>query len=53
MRVEHGKTWACHEHNTRPCAGAIQYLKKNQLPYLVVDQALVTENSDWSIYALE
>jgi hypothetical protein len=50
MRVSHGKTWACHEDNTRPCAGAVQYLKKNKMPYSVVDRDLVTEESDWAVY---
>lgn len=50
MRVNHGKTWACHEDTSKPCAGAIQFLKKNGLPYKIVDKALVTEKDDWSIY---
>lgn len=50
MRVVHGKTWACHSDTTRPCLGTIKYLKKNNLPYKVIDKELVTEQTDWSQY---
>lgn len=48
MRVEHGKTWACHSNTDKPCAGAIKHLKENGHPYKVIDTELVTERSDWS-----
>lgn len=47
MRVDHGKTWACHSDTTKPCVGAIRHLKKNGLPHKVIDQALVTESDAW------
>ena len=50
MRVEHGKTWACHEEPTKPCAGAIQWLRKEGLPHQVVDTQLLMEHSDWHLY---
>lgn len=50
MRVQHGKTWACHSDYTRPCAGAIRELKKRGLPYKVIDSNFVTECDDWSPY---
>ncbi len=50
MRVEHGKTWACHEHPEKPCKGAIADLKERGLPYKVIDKALVTEKSDWAAF---
>lgn len=50
MRVEHGKTWACHAEPIKPCIGAIKHLKEKGLPYQVIDKNLVTEGEDWSVY---
>ena len=51
MRVEHGKTWACHDEPTKPCVGAIGYLKEKGMPHKVVDKELLTEQSPWHLYA--
>lgn len=50
MRVNHNKTWACHSDPTKPCLGAIEYLKKYNKPYKVIDKDLVKEVDDWNIY---
>lgn len=50
MRVKHGKTWACHQAPDQVCLGAISYLKKNNMPYSVLDKKLITEKEDWSQY---
>lgn len=51
MRVEYGKTWACHDQPTRPCIGALRHLRSIGQPYKVIDLELVTEASDWAQYA--
>lgn len=51
MRVEHGKTWACHSDPSKPCAGALKRLEKDNLPYKVIDPILITEADDWSRFA--
>lgn len=53
MRVEHGKTWACHDEPTIPCIGAIKYLKEKGLPYTVIDPELLTEQTGWPDYCGE
>ena len=50
MRVKHGKSWACHQDPRKPCVGAIQHLKRVELPYKVVDSKLVTEQDPWELY---
>lgn len=45
MRVEFGKTWACHEDPKKPCAGAIAHLKEKGHAYHMEDKQLVTEIS--------
>lgn len=49
MRVEFGKTWACHKEPTKPCAGSIAYLKEKGHPYKMIDKELVTEQSDFLV----
>lgn len=49
MRVEHGRTWACHDDTTKACAGAVQYLHAAGLPHKVIDSELVTERSPWHL----
>ena len=50
MRTNHGKTWACHSNPEKPCLGALNYLKKENLPFKIVDPKLITENDDWTLY---
>lgn len=47
MRVHHGKTWACHEDITKPCIGALEFLKERGEPYKIIDAKLITDNDDW------
>lgn len=47
MRVDHGKTWACHAEPTKPCAGGIRALKALGLPHKVIDPVLATEETGW------
>lgn len=50
MRQKHGKTWACHSNQDKPCLGAIEYQKEKGLEWRVIDSDLVTDDSDWSEY---
>lgn len=53
MRVFHGKTWACHEDPSKPCVGAIRWLKERGLPHTIEDQNLLTESDDWHLFTEE
>ena len=50
MRRDFGKTWACHDDTTKPCAGAIQYMAEEGLPYKVIDSNLLTLEDEWHMY---
>lgn len=50
MRTEHGKTWACHSNTTKPCLGALKYMKEQNIDCSVIDKELVTDECDWSQY---
>jgi hypothetical protein len=50
MRIDYGKTWACHENQTKPCLGAINFLNEHNLESKIIDSELVTEQSNWSDY---
>ena len=47
LRIKAGKTWACHSDYSKPCVGAIKYLKEHGLEYAVIDPKLVTDRDDW------
>ena len=49
MRVQHGKTWACHEHPDKPCLGALRFMKQKGIECTIIDNELVTEESDWHL----
>lgn len=50
MRLEHSKTWACHNNTKKPCLGALLYLKERELEFKVIDPVLLTEESDWHLF---
>ena len=50
MRVEHGRTWACHDNPEKPCVGATKWLQGEGLPHKVINQELLTEQSDWHLF---
>jgi hypothetical protein len=47
MRLQYGKTWACHSDTSKPCQGALQHLKRNGEDASVIDPQLITEASEW------
>ena len=49
MRVESGRTWACHDNKRKPCLGALNYLRKKGLPFKVVNPQIVTLNDEWHL----
>ena len=50
MRVKHGKTWACHAAHSKPCKGALKFMRERQIECKVIDTDLVTDEDDWSSY---
>lgn len=50
MRQKHGKTWACHSDNKKPCLGALLYQKEKGLEFKVLAPNLITEQSSWGEY---
>lgn len=47
MRQIHGKTWACHSDTSRPCAGAMEYMKEKGMKYKQIDPEMLNEESNW------
>lgn len=47
MRVNHGRTWACHSDNSKPCRGALNHMREKSIECTVIDPNLVTEDEDW------
>ena len=47
MKIQYGKTWACHSNPSQPCRGALLHLKTNGEDASVIDSNLITEMSDW------
>ena len=47
MRVNHGRTWACHSDETKPCKGALTHMREKGIECTVINPVLVTENEDW------
>lgn len=46
LRVELGKTWACHNDRAKPCIGAIRALKEAGLSFKYLgDESLVDEET--------
>ncbi len=50
MAKIHGRKWACHSNPEKPCKGAIDYLKKNNIEVKYIDAPLLTEESDWHLF---
>ena len=48
MRVNHGRTWACHSDESKPCKGALKDMRERGIECTVIDPKLVTEDEDWS-----
>ena len=48
MRVNHGRTWACHSDETKPCKGALNNMRERGIDCIVIDTVLLTLDDDWS-----
>ena len=48
MRVKHGKTWACHSDESKPCKGALRAMRERGIECTVIDPELVTLDDDWT-----
>lgn len=48
MRVNHGRTWACHSDESKPCKGALRHMREKGIDCTVINPNLVTESEDWS-----
>lgn len=45
MRIFKQKTWACHNNPKKPCKGALQFLRRNNLDARIINTTLVTETN--------
>lgn len=51
MAVNHGRKWACHSNPSKPCKGAMKYIKDNNIKVSYITNApLVTEKDNWGLY---
>ncbi len=45
MRIFHNKTWACHSDPSKPCRGALKFLKDKGIDCRVIDKTLIDERN--------
>jgi hypothetical protein len=50
MRVHIGKTWACHSDYTKPCKGALNHMREENIDCKIIDPVLINDTDNWGKY---
>lgn len=50
IRTNYGLTWACHDQPSKPCKGALLYMRKKGIDCRIINKEFLTIDDNWEKY---